>query len=390
MALSESIRGILTTRNYQLPVGLDGTRLAQWQLRDGSTYAETRALIAAAFDGYNEEALTVWDDLITVTPEDHFEYPNGGTVIEMVKRVSGETRPPLVSGFTTGHMIDLAIWWQGIGGDEYFFRDARRPTILASVSGLAQSGRNLFDKALLVRAMTTTENLLGTNGYDVPFCNGSPGTLKFAPQQWNGQVFQDTHNHYLAFDSGSKTYDDVFTSLAQTVNEHGHNGPYTAFVSEGDVPTIRALTNYIKPVNNINIIDRGGLTTGAQYFENGLILSTPPTGTRYIGAYDTGYGTVALRATYRIPSIINNTNGYVFLYKSYGSTDARNPLAVRYHPDMGFGFRIKEIPSYDTTWPVKEIEVETEYGISCGINRTVGACAEIGSGVSTYQNPTIN
>jgi hypothetical protein len=78
------------------------------------------------------------------------------------------------------------------------------------------------------------------------------------------------------------------------------------------------------------------------------------------------------------------------MFKSYGANDPRNPIALRVHPDVLFGLRIKEIPSFDTTWPVKEIYIETEFGVSCGINRAIGAAWMLGAGASTYTNPTIS
>ena len=387
MATAGDIRGVLTTLNHQLPAGLDGTRIAQWRMREGRSYEEVRTQIANGFDDYNEEMLSAWGDMVTVTDLDYFEYPNGGTLIDM-KQLSSGSRSDTVKGFTMGHMIDLLPYGQAIGGDWRYFRDTREAVVLATVRAIVQAGRNLFDKALLTRFMTTTENKLGSSGYDVPFCNANPnsgsGGPVYVPPQWNGKVFDETHTHYLGYNSsGGKTFDDVFAGLAQTINEHGHDGPYIAYVSEADTTTIRALTNYVKPVNNIQIIDRGGATSGNQYFENGLILAAPAVGGRYIGAYDTGYGPVGLKATNRLPT------GYVALYKSYGTMDPRNPIGVRIHPDFGFGFRLMEIPSWETTWPVKEIDIEVEYGISCGVNRTLGAAGYLVAG-GVWANPTIN
>lgn len=387
MATAGDIRGVLTTANHALPAGLDGTRIAQWRLRDGRSYEEVRAQIANGFDDYNEETLAAFGDMVTVTDLDYFEYPNGGTLIAM-NPISSGSKSDSVKGFTVGHMIDLIPYQQSVGGDWRYFRDTREPVILATIRAIVQAGRNLFDKSMLTRAMTTTENKLGSSGYDVPFCNGNPnsgsGGPSYVPPQWNGKVFDETHTHYLGYDSGnSKTFADVLSGLAATINEHGHDGPYHTFISETDVTTFRGLTDYVKPVNNISIIDRGGLSSGAIYYENGTILAQPAVGGRYIGAYDTGYGCVFLRATNRVPT------GYVSMYKSYGQLDPRNPLGVRIHPDFGFGFRVMEIPSWETTWPVKRIDVEIEYGISCGVNRTIGAAGYLVSG-GAWANPTIN
>ena len=82
MATAGDIRGVLTTLNHQLPAGLDGTRIAQWRMREGRSYEEVRTQIANGFDDYNEEMLSAWGDMVTVTDLDYFEYPNGGTLID--------------------------------------------------------------------------------------------------------------------------------------------------------------------------------------------------------------------------------------------------------------------------------------------------------------------
>lgn len=385
--MAADIKGVLTTLNHALPAGVDGGRVAIWRLRQGRTYADVRSDIANALDAINAELLTSWSDFVTITTEDFVEYPNGGSISDMPK-LTDLDRPQPRKGTTIGHMIDLWRRGDGIGGSETFFRDTREAVILAALRNVVQSGRNVIEKDILTRAMTTTENQLGTSGYDVPFANGNPNSGSgyiYTPPQWGGKVFTSSHNHYLGLDSGTYNFGDLLSQLAGTVNEHGYDGPYVAYVSEADVTTYRALTDHIKfvaPV--IGEIDRGGATSGAQYFKKQNIGSVPATGGRSIGYYDSGYGEIELRATNRIPT------KYALLYKSFGPNDPRNPLALRVHPDVMFGFRIKEIPSFDTTWPIKEIDIEVEYGVSCGINRTIAAAGWVSSGVSTYTNPTIS
>src|SRR5258708_5900417 len=216
--LAGDIRGVLT-QTPPLPIGLDGSRLALWRLRNGRTYEQVRSMTANGFQDYKEEMLTVWSDVVTVTDRDYFRYPNGGTLIAMAQRAGGE-KTETVRGFNSGHMINLQPYGQGVGGDWRYFRDTVEEEVLATVRAIVQSGRNLFDGALLTRAMTTTENLLGTSGYDVPFCNGNPTVsgIVYTPPQWNGKVFDTTHTHYQNFDSGAgKTLDDVFASLALNI-----------------------------------------------------------------------------------------------------------------------------------------------------------------------------
>lgn len=376
------IRGVLTTLNHALPAGLDPARLAQWRLRDGYTYAQARSDLAAALDGLNLELATAWGDLTFVTFEDHFEYPNGGTITDM-PYITDLDRPESIKGSTVGHMIDLKVIGQAIGGTKRYFRDTRYAVWQAALRDMVYRARQTYEKKLLTRFFNNTSNALGTSGYDVPFANNSSG-VTYTPPAYGGKTFASSHDHYIAYNTGgSATYATMLNGLTQTVQEHGHNGPYIGMVSEADVATIRALTDYVEPVDNqIIVIDRGGETSGNRYYETGEIAAPAPSGGFYIGKYQGPYGLISMFATARIPT------GYAGVYKSYGKNDERNPLAVRVHPDVGFGIRAIEEPSYDEMYPVKSITVEFEFGISCGNDRTTGAAGYLVAG-SSYVNPTI-
>lgn len=385
--MSGEIRGVLTTLNNALPAGLDGTRIAQWRLRDGVSYAEVRSQIGAALDDFNSEIVATYGDLITVNDVDYYEYANGGTVAPLEQGSSGSRGSTEVAPII-GHSVDLAWWERSLAGDWRFFRDARRSVIIAQLRYITQAFRDNWERLVLTRLTNTTENLLGANGWDVPMANANPnknvaGGLDYIPMSWGGKTFVDTHNHYLGFDSGSKTFTDVFSDLAATVSEHGHNGPFTAYVSTADTNTIRALANYVKPVNPIiTNIDVGGRTGEPVFYMDGQILGTPALGGRFIGAVDTGFGFCGVYTTNRLPT------GYVTLYKSYGQLDPRNPISIRIHESFGFGARIMEVPDITTTYPIKEINIQSEYGVGCGINRTTGATGFLVSG-GTFVNPTI-
>ena len=371
--------GVLTTLSHALPTGLDATRLAQWRLRNGRSYEQVRADIAAALDGVNSDILSAWGPLVHVTTDDYIEYQDGGGTGDMID-VTDLDRVEAKRGETKGHMIDLREKGDAIGGTEKFFRDARESVITASVAGMVQRGRNTLEKAILTRAMNNTVNAIGSAGYDMPFANAS-GTVAWTPPAYGGKNFASSHDHFIGYDSGSKNLGDVLTGLTATVHEHGHPGPFHAFVSEADVTPIRALNNYVQPTRFA--VDRGGETNGNRAFVSGAVGGLPAVGARSIGWFDSGYGEIELFSTNRIPT------GFALVFKSYGVNDPRNPIWVRVHPEVGFGFFMKEIPSFSTTYPVKTIEVRIEYGISVGRDRTNGAVAKLVSGGS-YGNPTIS
>jgi hypothetical protein len=177
----------------------------------------------------------------------------------------------------------------------------------------------------------------------------------------------------------------MLDEMAAHLQEHGHEPPYTVKVSESDVATYHALDHFVKPVSDsVIVIDRGGETSGNRYFERGQVAVPGLSGRgHYIGRYTSPHGELMMYATARIPT------KYAGAYKSYGSNDPRNPIAVRVHPEVGFGFYLSEEPSRDEKYPVKKIRVEIEYGISCGMDRTNGVAAYLVSG-GVWVDPIIS
>ena len=392
MALAQAFHGVLAA-NQPIPAGVDGGRLALVQLKGNITYEQLRAMIGAGAQDFNEEMVTVWGDAFYPTTKIDIVYPNGGTIPDM-EVVSGGARPQLIRANIVGHMIDRKVYSYAIGGDWRSMEDADPEYILAEVRAGNQMLRNLWDKALLTQMLNNTENALGsTPGYDVGWCDGS-STLQYAPPQWNGQVFTASHQHYTAYDStvnnpntgANYTYADALDLTAQNISQHGLGGTYKAYVSEFDVQTILALTNYERPIRiSSTQVDRGGQTTGNQYFIEGQFGYTPTSGGRFIGVYNSGYGEISLYATYRIPK------GYGTMFRPGAQGNVQNALAVNYRPSFGLGVKVLEKPDWNTTFPLSEVDLELEFGVSCGSSRFAGAAFEFSAGnAGTYSNPTIS
>lgn len=391
----ETIRGFMT-QVAPLPPGIDANRLAIWNARGKFNYEQVRATIGAAIQALNEERAMAWGDMITITPEQAMWYMNGGA-IQPVEVTMGKSRPSAVTGANASHMIDLKVYSLAFGGDARTLEDMTEAQLVGGVIGLVTAFRDQYDQLLLNRAFSSTENLLGTNGYDVPFCNASPngagGGPKYAPPKWNGKVFYEDHQHYVGVNSSATnaatganyTFGDGVSQLAGLVGEHGLPMAtyFKVLVAEADVDSIQRDLRYVLPVDNINV-DRGGLTSGNIYYEQGQVGATPASGGRYIGSVNTSYGFGRMFSIPRIPT------GYGFLYRPGAAFAPNNALAVRYRPSTGYGCLIKEIPDFNTTFPVKEIDVEDEYGISCGPNRFAGAAMKFGAGASSYSDPTIS
>jgi len=369
--------GPQTLLNKALPTGVDGTRVAEWTLRDGITYGELINRVALAVGDFNQEIVTDWGWSFGLTEEVMMEYEQGGSVSEMPE-ITDVDDITTIHGTTIGHMIDFKHYGRAIGGSKFYLRDARSAKIQASIRTLVRTARERFEKRLLTRWFTNTENAIGSAGYDVPFVRGTGGNVDFAPPPYDGEAFTTSHDHYLGVDDDSYDWDDVLDQLAETLAEHGHAPPYSALVSKSDIANYMALTGFVEVVDPvINMIDRAGATSGNQFFAVGQ----RPFG--LLGYYQGQYGLVEVRFSNRIPTL------YAGLMKSYGSLDARNGLAVRVHPEVGFGAYILPETTPDDDYPIKKLDVVMEFGLGVGEDRTNGAAAYLHAD-GTWTNPTIS
>lgn len=363
-----------------LPTGVDGTKMAEWAMRDGTTFGAFVNQLGAAVGAFNQEMSRNWGYLFSLTEDMMVEYPDGGSVTEL-QEITDISTTDMVHGTTIGHMIDLKAYGGSVGGSWRYFRDSRQAQIQSTISTIMNQARWRFEKALFTRLMTNTENQIGSAGYDVPFVAGSGGSVVYTPPAYSGKVFANTHSHFAGFNSAaSKTFTNVFNDLAETLAEHGHMAPFTAHVSVADVETIAALTKFIQFVAPVvSVIDRGGETTGNQLYASGQ----PQVFGGVIGYFQSKHGLIELRAFNRIPT------GYVSMFKSYGNLDQRNPLKVRVHPTQGFGVFVISQPSDDAQYPVKQVNMEFEFGVGVGNDRTNGANGYLVAG-GAWTNPTIS
>lgn len=374
-----NVLGLSSILRHALPTGVDGDRLAKWQIREGFTYADWVGQTAAGVAAFNQELMTNWGWLIHIYDEIMVEYPDGGSVTP-APELTDIDRPRAGHGTTIGHMIDLKVYGDALGGSRRFFRDARQAMLDADVRRIVNSFKWRFEQKALNRLFLNTEYQVGTSGYNVPFVRGTGGNVDYTPPAYDGEAFTSAHTHYLGVDDDSLDYDSVLENLAETLQEHGHEPPFTCLVSRADVATIQALTNFVKLVSdNVVVIDRGSETSGPRFFNRGQAFQNMG----LIGGYESRYGYMDLRATNRVPT------GYAGIVKSYGNNDPRNPLYVRVHPAEGFGARLVPETVNDPQYPLKQLDVEMEFDVGVGMDRTNGAAGYLVSG-GVWANPTIS
>lgn len=371
------VLGPLTLQNRALPLGVDGARLAQWAMRDGITYGELANQAALALGDANQQLLAKWGWMLSITEELMMEYEQGGSVNPM-DELTDVDKPVAIHGTTIGHMLPLRYYGQGIGGSKRYFRDVRSIQIRTQISTIVRRGIWRFEQKLLGRFFSSADEAIGAAGYSVPFVHSTTGAIDFQPPPYDGLTFLSTHDHFVGYNASTPlTMADVLEGLAAHLAEHGHEAPYTALVSRTDTALFNALTNKVILVDGRVQIDRGGATSGAQFYSIG-----DPTMGR-IGSYQSSLGIIDLIATARLAT------GYVGMTKSYGNNDARNALAVRVHPQRGFGLAVVPETTPDDDFPLKQLDVDFEFGVGVGMDRTNGAVGYLVAGGS-YTDGTIS
>lgn len=371
------VMGPLTLQNKALPAGVDGARIAQWAMRDGITYGEFVNRVSLALGASNQALVDKWGWLFNITDEIMMEYPDGGAITPMTE-LTDIDKHPLIQGTTIGHMLPLRFYGEAIGGTWRYFRDVRSVQISAAITTLVNRGIWRFEQRLLTRATSNTEEAIGAAGYNVPFVRGTGGNIDFTPPAYDGTAFASTHDHFNGYNlSTPLTMADVLEGQALELAEHGHNAPFTALVSRADIALYAALTNFVTIVDPIvSTIDRGSSTTGSNFFTRGQ------RDLARIGWYQSAVGLIELIATNRFPT------GHVFVTKSYGQNDPRNALAIRVHPDQGFGFFVVTKTSENLDWPIEQVDVGLEFGVGVGMDRTNGTEGFLVAG-GTWAAPTI-
>lgn len=363
--------GLNDLKQFALPRGWDEGELAKYALADGVTYEQLVDNIVAGLVVANEGLMNdpILSGLVSLTTEPAIEYRDG-TSSSMEERTE-HAKADIRRGATTGHALPIKSYDRALGWSFDFLRKARSAQLEADIADALYAVRDNWERQLLKRFFTTTENVVGSNGYDVPFINGVSANVDFTPPAYAGQTFASSHSHF-----GRKTTAQQANALndgAKHLWEHGIFGPYNAIVPFADISTFAALTKFVKPDRGIEYVATAG--SNAPYAQAAL------NDERYIGLYESDYGLIRLWITPHLPT------NYLGIYKPYGVRDPRNPLAVRHAKDLGSGAVLMRGEAF-RQYPLEQAILIHEFGAGVG-NRLNGyACYFAAAG--SYTNPTIS
>jgi hypothetical protein len=193
--------------------------------------------------------------------------------------------------------------------------------------------------------------------------------VAFTPPSYGGTSFSPDHSHFER--RGADKQADALEAGAKHLWEHGIFGPYQGIIPFADVNTYTALGKFIKPDRGVEYVSTSANAPYAQ-----AVTSDE----RYIGLYESAYGLVRLWVTPHLPT------GYLGLYRGYENADPRNPLRVRYAPDLGAGAVLLRGEGF-RHYPLENALLVHEFGVGVG-NRLNGYACRFAS-TGDYSAPAI-
>jgi len=356
-------------KNTALPSLWDGGEMTKVQLADGTTMDQIIRDVQAGLNMINQDMLTLphYGGLVAVQDDAAVEYPIG---VSNGVQVAGEySTPNPQRGATSGHMLPLVPYERAAGWTMMYLRKARMKRVDADVRSIITDVRSHWQKALLTRFFKMAGETVGTtSNASVPFADGgSTDSAYVPPQSPDGEDFTSAHDHFLR----QAALNDTNVSAAiETLQEHGHQGPFDIIGSRADAATWTGLTGFKNP-------EWPGIVYHASAVERADVNEI----TNYFGYVETDYGIARVWLTPRVPT------NYYGVHCSYGPGDPRNALRVRIDPNLGFGWRL--VPGDWVNAPQLMAVAYNEFGVGVGEDRTNGVCVYVAA-IGDYVTPTIS
>jgi hypothetical protein len=365
------------------PTGTDFAKIFAFNMRNGRTPEEMIREAASIIGVVNERVMARYGGILYETQLDHVIYRLGkaSSRRRTPKRVEGKMADP-IRGDIIGHMLPVTDYEDAVGWSELYLRDAWDSMINADLSEVADSWENEVDFTVLTRMFSSAENAIG-GGYDVPWAIGTGVNVPYIPPNWTSYEFTSSHTHFL-YVNGAVSTTTTVTALDNAVKEikhHGHLGTLVAMVSEADVASYTGITSkkwvtFVPP----------DVTATASSNSPALVAKRTIEGLpgEVIGWYSSDRGLVEVSYHPRIPT------GYLWVGKSYGVNNERNPLALREHPAVGFGLVPEAMVTRSINPKLDYLRFLATYGVGVGRDRTNGVATFIDAASgSAYVDPTL-
>jgi len=344
------------TSSLVMLTGWDATALKNFQLEDGSTYADVVAMLNAGLGALNTELSSdgLWASLASFTDQPDVEYRVGAS--NGFEDHTEYGRPKEARAATEGHMLPLQAFDRGMGWTWDYLRRARMSQLEADIADAIKDARDKWRVKILGRLLKRGDDSgaalgLGSSGYSTGFATADASTnVDFTPPAFGGSSFSSGHEHYVGIGGGAFT-NAVFQDAFDELREHGHEPPFTFLVGPSDRTTVEGLSLFTKAANQLvrvgstqDIANPGGTASSSW--------------ASYLGAIE----------SFEVYEVRGIPQYYGVGYKTYGPRSQRNPLRIR----LAKGESAPRIVAMtdpragNATTPVQYLMLFTEFGVGVG------------------------
>lgn len=374
-----AILGARSLLDLALPTGIDGAEVLRFQLESGVTAAEAIALAASTIGTVNESILTKYGDMLHITESPYARTRQGeGSRSETPDRADFEETMAVHSDHI-GNMLPRKDHRDALAWTPLYMRRAMNGQLEDDIALIAERWTNKVERELLTRALTNTENAIGSAGYDVGWAIGTGTNVDFIPPQFGATVFTSSHSHYVFANDTNVDYDSLFEDMITQLRHHGYTGRLAALVSSADLSEIAAVDGFVE-LNPQGVTVVEGDASRVLRIAEGEFEAMPG---ELFGFYKSLRGLVELRYSDRIPT------NYAFMTKPFGRDNRNNGLAVRTEPGVGFGLMVNPQLTRSINPELDKVYFDATHGVGVN-NRLNGVAGYIAAGASAYVNPTIS
>lgn len=352
--------GVRAAVDLVVPTGVDATEVFKFEsLRTRMTAVEIMTRMATTVGMANEYVRNQYGSVLNFTEGLYAITRQGEGSRTMTPLATEFASADAVRSKSVGHMLPRREYEDALGWTRKYLKEsATEEDIVNDLQLIVERFVNRFDYEFWTRMLTDTENAIGSAGYDVGWAIGSGGNVNYIPPQWMGKVFTSSHTHYISNDA----WGDLIELMVSTLREHGYTGRLYMVISEDDVSTVAALTNFVK-IKPSEVTYVGGNASGPIAYADGSVYEGVPG--QLIGFYQSTRGLVEVRYHPRVPQY------YAWMTKPYGQGSAQNGPVVRTFPGESFGL----IPDVQVTQSInptlEKVLFRSDFGIGVG-NRLNG------------------
>ena len=365
-----------------LPTGVDASYIMNFEMQEEMTPQEVISMASTVIGEANEYLMNTYGGLVYVTERNHARYSQGGGARRMTPLGSEFVEEDGYISENVGHMLFLNDYKDATPWSRDYLERAIREDLRADIVMKRDDWINRIDYDVITAMFRSSEIAVGGAGYSTPWAIGTGMNVNYIPPQWMSNPFDSTHTHFLRVNASATDTNTISTLEAMAVHlaHHGFTGRKIAYVGDTLADLLTASTNvkvirFIPPEATLT----AGSTSAPVLTARGILEGVPG---EVICMVQTKAGMVEVRRHDRIPT------NYVWMGKSFGRDNERNPLAIRVYPGKGFGLTVNPQVDRSINPTIDKVLFKGTHGVNVN-DRLNGVAAQIATGGTTYVEPTV-